>query len=79
MSAVFRRKFIYEQLNPETKHGGDRKSDQVDKLSTRFTGATADATGKAERTIRQAAARGEALGDDLNDIAGTSLDKGVTR
>ena len=43
----------------------------------RFTAATAKATGKAERTVRAAAARGEALGDDLLDIAGTSLDKGV--
>jgi ParB-like chromosome segregation protein Spo0J len=76
-SAISRRKAIYEELHPETKHGGDRKSDQVANSATRFTEATADATGKAERTIRQAAARGEVLGDDLNDIAGTSLDKGV--
>jgi hypothetical protein len=63
-----------EELHPETKHGGDRKSDQVDKLSTRsdrFTAATAEATGRDERTIRRAAARGEALGNDLADIAGT--------
>jgi hypothetical protein len=33
----------------------------------------------ARRTVERAAARGEALGDDLNDIAGTSLDKGVER
>ena len=43
----------------------------------RFTAATADATGKAERTVRLAAARGEALGDDLGAVTGTSLDKGV--
>ncbi|CAN2533045.1 hypothetical+protein [Methylocapsa aurea] len=79
-SAIFRRKRIYEELHPETKHGGDRKSDQVDNLSTRserFTAATSEATGKDERTIRRAAARGEALGADLKSIAGTSLDKGV--
>ncbi len=79
-SAIFRRKAIYEELHPETKHGGDRKSDQVDNLATRserFTSATADATGKDERTIRRAAARGEALGDDLGAVTGTSLDKGV--
>jgi hypothetical protein len=62
------------------KHGGDSKSDQVEKFSTRtFADATADATGKTDRAIRMAAARGEALGDDLNDIAGISLDKGVER
>ena len=45
--------------------------------SDRFTAATADATGKDERTIRRAAARGEALGDDLGAVTETSLDKGV--
>ncbi|HEY8125277.1 MAG TPA: hypothetical protein VIF88_07640, partial [Methylocystis sp.] len=45
----------------------------------RFTSATADATGKDERTVRRAAARGEALGDDLGAVTGTSLDKGVER
>ena len=67
-SAIARRKAIYEELHPETKHGGDRKSDQVDNLATRserFTAATSQATGKDERTIRRAAARGEKLGDDL--------------
>jgi hypothetical protein len=39
--------------------------------------ATADATGKNERTIRRAAARGEALVDDLGAVTGTSLDKGL--
>ena len=55
---------------------------QVDNLSAcsraeRFTAATAEATGKDERTVRRAAARGEAPGDDLAAVAGTSLDKGV--
>ena len=45
--------------------------------SESFVSATSDATGKAERTVRLAAARGEALGDDLGAITGTSLDKGV--
>ena len=79
-AAVSRRKAIYEELHPETKHGGDRKSDQVDNLSTRserFTAETSKATGKDERTIRRAAARGAALGEDLAAITGTSLDKGV--
>jgi hypothetical protein len=53
------------------------RGDVGDNLS--FTSATSDATGKDRRTVERAAARGEALGDDLNDIAGTSLDKGVER
>jgi len=79
-SAVFRRKFIYEQLHPETKaeaFKGNRHTGSLADDNLSFTRATADATGKDKRTVERAAARGEALGDDLNDIAGTSLDKGV--
>ena len=73
-----RRKEIYEALHPETRHGGDRKSNQVDNLSTRsFAEETAGATGRDARSVRRDASRGEALGEDLEDIAGTSLDKGV--
>ncbi len=42
-----------------------------------FTASTSDATGKSRRSVEIAAARGEALGDDLEAIAGTSLDNGV--
>jgi hypothetical protein len=79
-SAVFRRKAIYEELHPETKHGANQHTRGVDKLSTpsdRFTAATSEATGKDERTIRRAAARASSLGPDLSAVAGTSLDKGV--
>ena len=83
-SAIARRKLIYEELHPETRatyEGGGFKGNQhtgdlvSDNLS--FTTATADATGKDRRTVERAAARGAALGDDLDSIAGTSLDKGV--
>jgi ParB family chromosome partitioning protein len=76
-SAIFRRKAIYEALHPETRHGGDRKSDQVANSATRFTASTSEATGKSERAVQIAAARGEALGADLDAVTGTSLDKGV--
>ena len=79
-AAVFRRKQIYEALHPETKHGGNAggPSGQFGHTATdRFTAATSEATGKDERNIQRAAARGEALGDDLSAIAGTSLDKRV--
>ena len=83
--ALSRRKAIYEALHPETKagvagaHASNRAQgrDAADNLSVAFTSATSQATGKDERTIRRAAARGAALGDDLEKIAGTSLDKGV--
>ena len=71
------RKAIYEELHPETRHGGDRKSDQVANSAIRFTATASEATGKSERTVRIAAARGEALGEDLATVTGTSLDKGV--
>ncbi len=69
--AIFRRRAIYEELHPETKHGGDRKSDQVAEFATRFSANTSQSTGKSERSVQIAAARGEALGDDLSAVAGT--------
>lgn len=68
---------------PETKHGaiggGHDQSRQVgdSAKSDRFTASTAAATGKSERAVQRDAERGDALGDDLAAIAGTSLDKGV--
>lgn len=76
-----RRKEIYEVLHPEAKaqvrQGLIRQGAADDNLSPAFTEATANATGKDQRAIQRDAARGEALGDDLEAIAGTSLDKGV--
>lgn len=78
VAAIFRRKAIYEALHPETKHGGDRKSDQARNLqSCSFVESTAAATGKDASTISRANARARALGDDLEAVAGTSLDTGV--
>ena len=74
------RKAIYEELHPETKHGANQHTRGVENFATpadRFTAATANATGKSERAVRMASARGEALGDDLGAVTGTSLDKGV--
>jgi ParB family transcriptional regulator, chromosome partitioning protein len=73
-----RRKEIYEALHPETKQhvaGGRAKAGSAtDNLS--FAADTAKNTGVDERTIRRDAARG-ALGDELAELKGTSLDKGV--
>jgi ParB family chromosome partitioning protein len=54
-SAIFRRKAIYEELHAETRHGGDRKSDQVANSAIRFTASTSEATGKSVRTVQIAA------------------------
>ena len=78
--ALKRRKEIHGALYPETRRGGDRRSDQTDKLSVRndsFDRATAKATGVDARTVRREVARAEALGDDIEEVVGTSLDKGT--
>ena len=72
---------IYEALHPETANGatggGHNQLRQNGEAASRFTADTAERTGRSERTIQRDAARGKALGADLNRIAGTSLDKGV--
>jgi hypothetical protein len=74
-------KKAYLAAQPQTKHGGDRKSaaarDQVAKSGTRFEKDTAWKTGRSERSIAQDIARAEALGDDIDRVSRTSLDKGV--
>lgn len=76
-----RRKEIYEALYPETRHGkhGSGPSGKFCHTDAEsFTAATAAATGKAERTVRLDATRGERIGEDvLAQVRGTELDKGV--
>lgn len=74
------RKAIYEELHPETRHGGDRKSDQVADLATRsFAEETASVTGKDERSVRRDAERGEKVIQEVLDIiSGTKLDTGTS-
>lgn len=70
-----RRKEVYEELHPETKHGGDRKSDQVDNLVhliPSFTEATAQKLGLDARTIRRSVARYTSIMTDVREkIANT--------
>lgn len=76
--AVFlaRRKEIYEALNPDTKHGGDRRAKAKDKSqsfatwSERFTKATAEKLGLSERSI-QLAVRRAALPADIRAAIAT--------
>jgi hypothetical protein len=67
-------------LHPETKaeaFKGNQHTGKVAGENSAFTTTTAETIGKSRRSIEIAAARGEALGDDLVAVAGTSLDKGV--
>lgn len=77
-----RRKTIYEELHPETRHGSPGVSRQVGDTrergdAERFTAETAAATGRAERSIQRDAERGEKVSEDaLNLVRGTALDTG---
>lgn len=74
-----RRKEAYEALHPETRHGGDRKSDQVANLATRsFADDQAAKTGQSARAIRRDAERGQQVCQEALDILkGTKADTGV--
>lgn len=79
---TWRRKEIYEDLHPETKHGvagAEARWNATDNLSTAsFTAETAAATGRDERTVRRDAERGEKVIDEVLDmIRGTKLDTGT--
>jgi hypothetical protein len=76
---VARRKELYENQHPETKHGaigrGREKSGQLGHSNGRFTKETARKTGQSERRVRRDATRGKKV-KVLADITGTCLDKG---
>lgn len=58
---LLERKAVYERVNPQTRHGGDRRS-KVDQIksptwrlgSERFTAEVADKVGLSERTVQRA-------------------------
>lgn len=86
--AILRRKAIYEALHPETVHGATGRGRPKDRVANdgdsnseppaeRFTKATADDVGLAERTVQRSVARAEEIGEDqLARIEGSSLDRG---
>jgi hypothetical protein len=77
-----RRKAIYLELHPETKHGQNIENipsgQFVRTEADSFSAETAKVTGKDERTVRRAVERGEKVTDEaLALLRGTKLDKGV--
>jgi len=82
--AIKRRKQIWEALHPEEETGGKnlptclsdgRKAGP--QHEQRFAASTAAVSGESKRAINQHLARAESIGDDLERVTGTSLDKGV--
>ncbi|MCW5715718.1 MAG: ParB N-terminal domain-containing protein [Bauldia sp.] len=81
-AAIARRKAIYEQLHPQTKHGGNLVGDGVAKMATpdtlRFTADTAKASGMSERVVQRRAERGEKVVPEVRAIiTGTPADTGA--
>lgn len=74
-----RRKEIYEQIHPETRHGhGPKESRKVcDSSTERFTKDTSGKVGRSERLVQLDAERGEKISERaLALVAGTHLDRG---
>lgn len=76
--AVFlaEKKRLYEKLHPETRHGGDRKSEQVaifGDLAPRFSAEACDRLGMSERTLQRVLKRASLPADVRARIARTPL------
>ena len=81
---LLRRKEIYEMLHPETKNGGDRKSEKIrtskcrSDLEVSFTQDTADKLGVSKRTVERQVQTAKNLTPEAKDIirdTGTKLTK----
>lgn len=75
-AAIKRRKQIWEALNPQGVSGQFVPKPQGGR-PTEFATETAAVSGETKRDINRHLARADALGDDLQAVTGTSLDKGV--
>ena len=75
-----RRKEIWLALHPYESNSGATCADIQDRGRGRpqeFASETSSVTGESKSQINRYIARAEALGDDINRVVGTSLDKGV--
>ena len=80
--AIKRRKEIWEAMRPDAQRAAHSESGTScstlgGRGNTEFAAETAKASGQSKQDINRHLARAEALGEDLDEIAGTSLDKGV--
>jgi len=70
-----KRKEVYEAMHPETKHGGDRRSEQVANVGDMASRFSFDIAGKldlSERSVQRAIARHSKIAPDVrNEIATT--------
>ncbi|WP_298280526.1 ParB N-terminal domain-containing protein [uncultured Bradyrhizobium sp.] len=75
--ALARRKEIYQQLNPATKRGGDRRSNTRAGSLKSFAKATAAATGRSVTAINRAVARADNISESaLKMVQGTPIETG---
>lgn len=75
--AVKRRREIWEALHPNSGASCATIPDRGPGRPVEFAADTAKVTGESKSQINRHVARAEALGDDLDKVTGTSLDKGV--
>lgn len=73
-AAIKRRKAIWDALHPE---GGNAVSTLGGVQQVAFAADTSKAAGMTKQAINKHLSRADALGDDLQKVEGTSLDKGV--
>lgn len=71
---VKRRKQIWEALHPNS---GTNCPSLGGRGVTSFAAETAEVSGDSKRDVNRHIARADALGDDILEVVGTSLDKGV--
>ncbi len=76
-SKIKRRKQIWETLHPNSETSCPTIPLRGPGRPTEFAAETAAVTGQSKKDINRHIARAEALGDDINRVVGTSLDKGV--
>lgn len=79
--AIKRRKEIWEAMRPQNQVGQVVPPEigygKPPAQSHEFASDTSRVSGESKRDVNRHLARAEALGEDLDEIAGTSLDKGV--